>query len=880
LAGRSGNWHLRNYALKKMVPVFHLVPSTIYYKLLPRHLADLLKYPTSVLSHLEAGGFVMSLSGTSWSKRFLDESHETTINRDVKEVVRNLDYAKISTKLHYIPFRACAHKNFFELFTGKMNKHVQSKDSPAYIKGFEGNVKSYMGKLSNSTLFTVDCEKCNDPENPTCPLQHLFSTAIASQDIRDSLLSLKICGDKRTEEHIKCFITHESLLRKGQKRAYKFVYLKNFGAVKKQTRSEINLAKVHQANIDFLSRMIDWCHRNQIPPDDIKQFTTLPLTISTPMGLPVTDQKAKVQGFYKKHFTDAFIYNKLPNNIDYTTFIVDGMFILHNNYPSQGQNTFGEYALRMFKKWVSRPLRDLNYSSVHIAFDRQANDIETPKIIERERRDATKTQGSVYHEVCESTYLPSSWANFIANRNNKKLIIMFLTEYFLSMSELSLCPSEKIIISGGCSNPNDAAIAFVIINDSGEFEHISALTIKYNNTHIEADQKVWFHAAKCPDTNIVIYSPDTDVFHVGLPFVEKYPTKHYLVQLKDFASEKIYLNVNKLIDLMNKNTDLKSIDSKNIPLNIQTLFICSGCDFVSFFRHYTKNRFYDAFFDNCDFITASDEFTGSLDQTDIDNWTQGLLAFYRLVGSVFLKKCAFMFVPTLKSKINPTPIELYKHFCKQNPNKSEKEIVSIWLDAIRRSVMKVKGCTSEDYWVPSDNSLELHWMRTCYVKQIWLQADISAVNYPDITQWGWTFLENGSLSVKWDSDHNFRNVENYRKLWTSGCHCLLNKKICGDRKCGCVKMLRPCGPACTCTSACNNKPDDPSVDALLKARYPENNDNTVSNESFMPICSEPDEEADPEEDSETDADSEGSEDDDVIEEEAVFWGEGAMAKED
>jgi hypothetical protein len=454
------------------------------------------------------------------------------------------------------------------------------------------------------------------------------------------------------------------------------------------------------------------------------------------MGLPVTGSKSKVQVFYKKHFTDAFIYNKLPKDIDYTTLIIDGMFIVHNNFPTKGQNTFGEYALAMFKKFVSRPVRELNYSSIHIAFDRQTSDIATPKIIERERRDASKSVGNVYTEVGENSYLPHSWSSFLANRTNKKLLLRFLTEYFITMSEFALCPSEKLIISGGSSNPDDAVIAFVIINANGEFEHITSLTTKYKNTHVEADQKVWLHAALCPDTDIVIYSPDTDVMHVGLPFVAKYPNKHFMVQLKDFASEKIYLDLNKFIDLLSKNVDLHGLDTNMLPLNIQSLFICSGSDCVSFFNHYTKKMFYEAFFDNCAFISASEAFTGSLDQNDVNNWDEGLLAFYRLIGCVFLKKSAFMFTPTLKSNTKPKPIEIYKYFCKENPGKSEKEIVIIWLDAIRTAVMKVPGCTSEDHWVPSDQSLELHWMRSCYEMQIWSQADKAIVDYPDITKWG------------------------------------------------------------------------------------------------------------------------------------------------
>lgn len=56
LAIRSGNWELRNYSLKTIAPLFHVMDSRYYYRLIPHHLADLLTFPKSVLDHFSAGG--------------------------------------------------------------------------------------------------------------------------------------------------------------------------------------------------------------------------------------------------------------------------------------------------------------------------------------------------------------------------------------------------------------------------------------------------------------------------------------------------------------------------------------------------------------------------------------------------------------------------------------------------------------------------------------------------------------------------------------------------------------------------------------------------------------------------------------------------------
>lgn len=128
--------------------------------------------------------------------------------------------------------------------------------------------------------------------------------------------------------------------------------------------------------------------------------------------------------------------------------------------------------------------------------------------------------------------------------------------------------------------------------------------------------------------------------------------------------------------------------------------------------------------------------------------------------------------------------------------------------------------------MPSDDSLQLHWLRACYVMQVWNQSTCNNIVYPKLVEWGWHYIESDGmkkLACKWDSLHNNEKIIKYRNLWSKGCHCLTSKHLCGSRICSCVKSGRPCGPGCECTiKSCNNKAPDPTLAGLLEAIYPDN----------------------------------------------------------
>jgi len=86
---------------------------------------------------------------------------------------------------------------------------------------------------------------------------------------------------------------------------------------------------------------------------------------------------------------------------------------------------------------------------------------------------------------------------------------------------------------------------------------------EYSTNAEEANSRIWHHAIQFQASNILIYSPDTDVPH---------------------ANEKKYLNINMMRTALQKDSDLGNLHQEKLCRIFQTLFICTGCDYVSYFK--------------------------------------------------------------------------------------------------------------------------------------------------------------------------------------------------------------------------------------------------------------------------------------------------------
>ena len=148
---------------------------------------------------------------------------------------------------------------------------------------------------------------------------------------------------------------------------------------------------------------------------------------------------------------------------------------------------------------------------------------------------------------------------------------------------------------------------------------------------------LWLHALRSEGTRKLVCSPDTDVYHIGLPLLGH--TVDVIVQLSSYTSiERRYLHLNKLRTALNTDPDLATTQHETRSKLLQSLFICTGCDYTSFFVGIGKATFMRIAFQHCEFINSdTTAFPGSLTHT-AQCKDKGFLAFIRLVGTVYFKK--------------------------------------------------------------------------------------------------------------------------------------------------------------------------------------------------------------------------------------------------
>ena len=133
----------------------------------------------------------------------------------------------------------------------------------------------------------------------------------------------------------------------------------------------------------------------------------------------------------------------------------------------------------------------------------------------------------------------------------------------------------------------------------------------------------------------------------------------------------------------------------------------------------------------------------------------------------------------------------------------------MWLNTIREVISK--RIINEEDRVPTITSLWRHWLRCCWVSQMWQhssQADIF-MSLPSPEDSGWLLQADGNYVIDWEAAEVQQMVRNNIEFLTKGCSCT---KGCKSLRCGCRKKQRNCGPGCLCQGCTNvsipEQPDD------------------------------------------------------------------------
>ena len=109
----------------------------------------------------------------------------------------------------------------------------------------------------------------------------------------------------------------------------------------------------------------------------------------------------------------------------------------------------------------------------------------------------------------------------------------------------------------------------------------------------------------------VVYSPDTDTYHIGLPLVSR---EVYVRVDMPGSQERKYINIPKLSTAICNDPDLQQLSQPEKVKVMQVLFIATGCDFTLFFRSLGKSSIDRTFCQHAEFISSGEAVPGLLSE--------------------------------------------------------------------------------------------------------------------------------------------------------------------------------------------------------------------------------------------------------------------------
>ena len=767
---RSRSWIGRLSAIKKMCLLFHAFDRYNYSRWLSVHLSHMFGLPEYVLKHFVNGAFASSISGVSFSCVGFDEWHEMGINKHVKSVIVRNTPTDISSTVHTLEYVAEMINNYEMQVAHKYQreKNVLHRDlSPAVIAADHDNICAYFEKMKESEIFSSKNER----------LFHAFSHKEVSAGVEKDLTTYGDIGKSSYEAYVESKILKQTSVKNTVIRKHR---LKTFTA-KKCSRSRVtNLEKERKLITKCFKRTINVLKQGGTLGSQVYQYIETPRAICSESNTPVTGNKSVTYGYLQKRYADSchIIVDTLPYPNTNWCAILEGMNLIYKD--PRGHKTFHDFAVHLVKEWIL-PYYRAGYREVRVLFDQSGTQGLSPKVIEQTRRDQNDENILILDSMIDdNTPLPSlttakAWSTFLKNRKNKHIICVYMFDTFLKLVQPRLTATNKVfIISGGFQRALSLTDPITVCaNSTGQVPY------HFQSNHEESDTQIWLHVSDTRCNKILIRSVDRDIAMVGLPLMENFADKHVYIQY-DSSKDGKYLHMNNLMQAIDNDDALSEIN-ENIRFKIiQSLYVCSGCDFVSYFKEKGKSTIFTTFFQYASFINNGDS---NLALTDMDD--RGLYAFFRLIGSVFFN--------TNRVSLNDfdSPQELFKSFSRY----SASEQHAMFLEKIREASWQG---TFEHELLPTLEALEFHWKRSCWVSTVWGKSLEAVFDYPLISQYGWEIGDDGKISVIWDTVENMQKVRDNVVFLTKGCGCKSEKNKCVTGRCKCFKNGKKCGPGCSC----------------------------------------------------------------------------------
>ena len=126
-----------------------------------------------------------------------------------------------------------------------------------------------------------------------------------------------------------------------------------------------------------------------------------------------------------------------------------------------------------------------------------------------------------------------------------------------------LLHGEQHIIISGCFSPDNTWLI-----GAGKLPERAP---SYNSNALKADNRAWCHATQTAAMSVIINSPDTDVYQIGLSVPDN---KEYIVQFNfHHATDKKYIILKQFKRAFHVDPDLHALPRENLNLINNALFI-------------------------------------------------------------------------------------------------------------------------------------------------------------------------------------------------------------------------------------------------------------------------------------------------------------------
>ncbi len=148
-------------------------------------------------------------------------------------------------------------------------------------------------------------------------------------------------------------------------------------------------------------------------------------------------------------------------------------------------------------------------TEIHVIFDNPGSLPETPKEIEHRRRDsAAQDDSHACAQLSSEQPVPAKWRALLSYRVCKKALPQYVAQDMLQIVPSSLCGNQSFTTNIGCT-------AYTV--SSNAVVH-PVPTLRSNAD--ELDLRLWLHCANSQSRQKLIFSPDTDIYHIGVTIAQ------------------------------------------------------------------------------------------------------------------------------------------------------------------------------------------------------------------------------------------------------------------------------------------------------------------------------------------------------------------------